>query len=1167
MAPHKHQLTLRREDSFFQCRGIEEKPRQPRHVATAMNSPPTDQAFARRPKPQFKLLKRRVLDSEQRLVATETTMLALPNTLAPDSTCDTAPKTSIGLAPPPNMLGGLSVHDNKSDPELRPTQKRTNINIGMWRDGVARHSGANPEEAATETIEQIVVPKKRNTNTTLNWSVELCEENTIAPLAVSIPQHRRAVLIETTKATVTSPYEDDSSDDEEPVTALPMTPRAPRTPRCPRTPRGHTRQISKETISSSSAYTSQSETDDESADGSVTTSITSMDSDSEHHSGPSKDKSLPPTPPSGSSTASKRGHGSKPRRSPPLKSARPTLRHMNSTSTLSCKSLGKLNNLDDEFLKTDPYSDRGSLPPSPTFTEVMGDLQKTLHQIPSRKVRSRSGSINSVGTTVSTTPSEQRTALSRSSSRDAPILRKLDQCGDLRRPKISPLHGHNRSASAPIVPKSTRSEAPESFQRYSITASDFIDHYLDNSSVSSSPEQAEFLTAVAARPTIVRAITAVTPKTITEEEPLQLLQAVAFTPEPKKGAREEAFNDETKARRHSRSARMSILIPEVVDDGLIPVRTSPSNDKEQSEQMQRQAEPEPEAAICVLLNIMSAVTSLRDLDHITSINKDMRRVYKENEMPVLKAVCKNQSTACWELREWAPPFSLEQSTESPIRIAYTPRTYRESILRDAATLSKLKLLILARCQSFLRSETVAALSSEDDVNAQRFDDALYRLWTFCKIFGGEKGREEDVTGQLDWLKGGLLAHQDECGATATINMAYNFDSVLLNAPEYFGECNKGGISADGLYDMTELWNCLASLMQGYVGKVSHARTNGVFSKTDVNYNDTEKQEALLEEWIYYVLSVGPDAVLKMAELSDHASAGFSLARNHGWMKWSPPMNGSSRSSFFREPVARLYEERMMEASVSTLPKSTTIVQQKEQDRRRTAQLAQEIRLARHSSGYRRMPLIDMANERPMSTLSMFSSHGTLYLQPNKVTNHVLTIIPSPEISPKSLDPNVSPQTYSSNISHYSTISALTVDASCSPPLQAFRQIRKVAVSPIVEEQPAPHLGPYNLTNLQTSTTENYIRTRSRKRANTSSSTYSRPTGPSLPARGSSAAHKTGGSGATMAEAIKTIVDLGFTVRQAREALKVADNGDGINVEYAIDLLSQQQLAYMRENMF
>lgn len=122
---------------------------------------------------------------------------------------------------------------------------------------------------------------------------------------------------------------------------------------------------------------------------------------------------------------------------------------------------------------------------------------------------------------------------------------------------------------------------------------------------------------------------------------------------------------------------------------------------------------------------------------------------------LLKEVFKNESVSGWELREWSAPqdAELSASTDSS-RLEYTTETYKSHIQRDASVVQELEGMISQRCQTFLRAETVEALATTSSAQRCRLDDAFYRVWCFCKIFGGNKGREEDITGQLDWLKGG-----------------------------------------------------------------------------------------------------------------------------------------------------------------------------------------------------------------------------------------------------------------------------------------------------------------------------------------------------------------------------------------------------------------------------
>ena len=408
----------------------------------------------------------------------------------------------------------------------------------------------------------------------------------------------------------------------------------------------------------------------------------------------------------------------------------------------------------------------------------------------------------------------------------------------------------------------------------------------------------------------------------------------------------------------------------VIDDGLIvlhgPVRVE--NGAEESTAIASTSAED------VLLQILSSLSSTKDLFNTALINKGMYRVYKENEMDLLRAVTYNQSPAAFEYREWCPPTSSRDSISSDAssQLEHTPLSYMSSYRRDVEVIESLKSLVLQHCGGFIRKETAIALSSRTHPHAQRFDDAFWRICCFSKIFGCGKGREEDVTGQLDWLKGGLLANNQDLTATMNMNLDYDMSSVLLNPPDFFAKGNGNGLSAQQLYDMTELWSCLATIMSGYHGRVDQARQNGVFDGCEIFDGDEEAEEQTLEEWVAYLLTLGPAVILEMAEFAtDASSAGFALARVNGWTQWSSAQSGGSRTTFLKEPLARLYEERVTAAALRL--QNPRDQERKEMSRKRVANLAAEIKLARQASSYKRLPLIDMSMERPMSAMSRRTS--------------------------------------------------------------------------------------------------------------------------------------------------------------------------------------------------
>ncbi|KAF2171267.1 hypothetical protein M409DRAFT_63618 [Zasmidium cellare ATCC 36951] len=380
-----------------------------------------------------------------------------------------------------------------------------------------------------------------------------------------------------------------------------------------------------------------------------------------------------------------------------------------------------------------------------------------------------------------------------------------------------------------------------------------------------------------------------------------------------------------------------------------------------------------ESAENVLLHILASLKSIGDLFNTAVINKGMYRVFKENEMDLIRTVAFNESPAAWELREWSPPDRNEvDSGKASSQLEHTPMSYMRCFRRDQAVVERLKGLILQKCQTFIRRETTFALSTPTHPNAARFNDAFWRIWCFCKIFGCDKGREDDITGQLDWLKGGLLANNQGCVATVNTNLDFDMSSVLLNPPDYFAKANERGLYATQLFDMTEIWTCLTVLLQGYQGRVDQARRHGVFDGTGVVEGDVEQEEQMLEEWTAYLMTLGPSVVLEMAEYaSDTSDAGFALAEAYGWTKWTPPVYNGSRTSFLKEPVAKSYEEQVLLAKLRL--QDPLEQEKKEKSRQRVATLAAEIRLRRQSSEYKRLPLIDMNTERPMSMVSRTGS--------------------------------------------------------------------------------------------------------------------------------------------------------------------------------------------------
>ncbi|KAB8209671.1 hypothetical protein BDV34DRAFT_209898 [Aspergillus parasiticus] len=396
----------------------------------------------------------------------------------------------------------------------------------------------------------------------------------------------------------------------------------------------------------------------------------------------------------------------------------------------------------------------------------------------------------------------------------------------------------------------------------------------------------------------------------------------------------------------------------------------------------------------VVLTFLRQMCSLDDLFRLAIISRQFYRVFKDHELDLIKGAVFTMSPPAWELREMSPPWSTEWQIlvdpDTPVP-EYTPSLYLQRYAQDIYTLAQLKLLILTRCETFLRQDTIRGLTGKDDACAKEVDDALWRIWTFCRIFGSGKSREGDIVGQVDWLNGGAMAVSDlKHGATASVTEPFGMHDILFEPPTGFGHGNKGGLSNDQLYYMTEMWTCLGVLLQPIHGRCKEAREAGIFAGHRVTEHDHARAAAVLEEWTYYVLTLGPSAVLNMASVGPGGCAAtLKRAQSIGLTKWEYSESGVSRSSFLKEAVSKAYRSRCdspcqwsprtsedgspsaSDASSPSSASSRAAQLQLENERRRQAAYADQLR------NQRKRPANEgphsFSDERPISKYSFIMS--------------------------------------------------------------------------------------------------------------------------------------------------------------------------------------------------
>jgi hypothetical protein len=498
----------------------------------------------------------------------------------------------------------------------------------------------------------------------------------------------------------------------------------------------------------------------------------------------------------------------------------------------------------------------------------------------------------------------------------------------------------------------------------------------------------------------------------------------------------------------------------------------------------------------ICLSMLAASSSMEDLWAFSMINKATRQVYKSHELQLLKSVMFNISPPAWELRELSPcPFGNTFPTDFLEVTELTPSSYLSGINDNRAIVQELKTIIVTRYQSLLRPETISSLMT---AGSTRFEDAIYRIWSFCKIFGCDSSREHDLKAQMDWLNGGTLAHEKDCVASLTTTPDVQFDGILINAPSHFAAGNSTtGLSVNQLYDMIELWQCLCKLMQPYSQDIVKAQDCGIFDHQHPLQQDaTLTAQESLDEWVSYIMTLGPSVILALARFHHNLTAGYDFADLNDWTDWMPPLSRcQSRRGFFRDAAIKVYEERLiafsraaenavvsrrMAATATTMTKKTLVRRRQMGEMNVAYRLKKTKALSRSNSVFTPEIYYNNNNNKNSSQRHSFPSS----------TQFADAVSSDEEGDPTSCSP--------------------TPMTSITPTRTTRRRI-----SPIIEDRVFT-FNRLSMLNFDDDTVDD-----------------------------------------TVGLAVGKLVDMGFSAEQAREALRATDIGSGLKLDRAVDYLLRQ----------
>ena len=275
----------------------------------------------------------------------------------------------------------------------------------------------------------------------------------------------------------------------------------------------------------------------------------------------------------------------------------------------------------------------------------------------------------------------------------------------------------------------------------------------------------------------------------------------------------------------------------------------------------------------VIYRVMCTAHTAQDLQATAMVSKGFYRTFQRNESKLVSHLIFKSSRAAWELRR--STLDLKGSNN------FLLKDYQ----RDCRTIDALKAFIAIHCSATCKPSTLVGLLGQDNVRMAQVDDALWRIWTFCTLFGNTVGRSGPAQTEIDWLNGTKAASNKQLGAGFAIG-------------------NEKGLTIRELEDMNEMWRCLQVLVAGFHGREQEAKRYGVFDNWHLRESSTDSQH--LAEWTSYLLALGPQTILTLSGCS------FDQAQILGLTTWPLPPIGQSRSSFLTSAIAHAYQERVLE---------------------------------------------------------------------------------------------------------------------------------------------------------------------------------------------------------------------------------------------------------------
>ncbi|KAJ0414649.1 hypothetical protein BJY00DRAFT_320843 [Aspergillus carlsbadensis] len=320
---------------------------------------------------------------------------------------------------------------------------------------------------------------------------------------------------------------------------------------------------------------------------------------------------------------------------------------------------------------------------------------------------------------------------------------------------------------------------------------------------------------------------------------------------------------------------------------------------------------------------MDEVDNLQDLFSLALVNRAAYTAFKTDELELMKATVRKVSPPAWELRQ-ASEVPWDALT-LPGGQSLAAGLYFRHYARDLCYVAGIKFLLEDYCLGILSEDLRTGLRDPSSTQAGELDAAVWRVWTFCHLFGNRKDREHDTLGQQQWLRGEGVGTAGLPPVCQTSPDPADFNTALFAPHEGFAQGNSGGLSQRQLMHMLEVWTSMGVLLDFLRKETRRARRTGLFEGAAPPQPRKDSKEEV--RMLHFVLTLGPAAVLELAPLGPNTDPdiAFGRAACNGWTHWTDSPVGASRSEFLSGVVRSMLRSRCASDEIAMPPREILLL--------------------------------------------------------------------------------------------------------------------------------------------------------------------------------------------------------------------------------------------------